>query len=604
VLPNKIKILPESLTNRIAAGEVVERPASVIKELVENSLDAGSTEITVIIKEGGTNLIQVVDNGTGLSRDDALLAFQRHTTSKIASDEDLENIRTFGFRGEALSSIASVARVEVKTAQADAPENTLLRLEGGVVTDIQDVGTPPGTSIAVKNLFFNTPARRKFLRSVISEYRQILETMKRFFLAAPQVAFQFINEGEIIYELKPASLERRIAAVFGDRFQEHLIKVADRTELLEISGFVGDWDLFRKSRGQQFLFLNNRFIIDRSLNHAITAAFGPTLPHGEFPFYSIFLAIEPNHMDVNVHPTKMEVKFAEERLIYSLLRTTVARAMNSDVIIPHTGKNADTSGLTAPDFPDPQTELNFQPSGFEFTTPPAPAASPTPEDFIRREWAARLIPPAPQRPPEIQPQSPAPGMPDPRPARPLVWQLHQKYIVTQIKSGLIIVDQHVAHERILFERAMSDFEKKAPDSQQLLFPEVIELAPEDHSYFLEILPFLERIGYTIKTFSGRSFSIEAVPAGVKHAGDEKVLLEILDEYKKSRGEQYDIREKVATSFSCKTAIKAGEKLMPEEMLSLIEQLFKTKTPYFCPHGRPVIINISLEELDRRFGRIK
>jgi DNA mismatch repair protein MutL len=226
-------------------------------------------------------------------------------------------------------------------------------------------------------------------------------------------------------------------------------------------------------------------------------------------------------------------------------------------------------------------------------------------DFIRREWAARIISPAPVAGPgNAASFSPPTAASEPRSARPFVWQLHQKYILTQIKSGLIIVDQHVAHERILFERAMSDFEKKSPVSQQLLFPEVIELAPEDHSYFLEILPFLEKIGYQIKIFSGRSFSIEAVPAGVKHAADEKVLLEILDEYQKSRGEHYDIREKVATSFSCKTAIKAGERLTPEEMLALIERLFETKTPYFCPHGRPVIINISLEELDRRFGRIK
>lgn len=597
----KIKVLPESLTNRIAAGEVVERPASVVKELVENSLDAGSSEITVIIKEGGTNLIQVVDNGSGISRDDALLAFQRHTTSKIATDADLEQIRTFGFRGEALSSIASVARVEVKTAQPESEVNTLLYLEGGVVTDIQDVGTPPGTSIAVKNLFFNTPARRKFLRSITSEYRQILQTMKRFFLAAPQTAFTLVNEGEIIYELKSTSLERRIIEVFGNRFKDHLIEVSDKTDLVKITGFVGDWDLFRKSRGQQFLYLNDRYIVDRSLNHAITAAYGPTLPHGEFPFYAIFLDIEPGHVDVNVHPTKMEVKFAEERLIYSLLRTAVARTLNSDVIIPQ-AQNTSESAL-----PQAQSELNFQPAGVQFSDPGTVPASSDKADFIRREWAARVITVSPESSgAELARKSgttPA-AAPESRTERPFVWQLHQKYILTQIKSGLIIIDQHVAHERILFERAMSDFEKKNPASQQLLFPEVIEMSPEEHSFFREILPFLEKIGYTVKTFSGRSFSIEAVPAGVKHAGDEKVLLEILDEYKKNRGEQYDIREKVATSFSCKTAIKAGERLTQEEMLALIDQLFETKTPYFCPHGRPVIINISLEELDRRFGRIK
>lgn len=607
---NYIKVLPESLSNKIAAGEVVERPASVVKELVENSLDAGGTEIMVIIKEGGKTLIQVVDNGQGMSRDDALLAFQRHTTSKIAVDEDLENIRTFGFRGEALSSIASVARVEIKTTRADNSPGTLIKLEGGVLTDIRDAAAPPGTSIAVKNIFFNTPARRKFLRSVAAEYRQILEVFKRFALAFPEVSFSLVNEGEIVYELHPSPLEQRIVAVLGDRCTGHLIAVNDDETFVKISGFVGDWDLFRKSRGQQFLFLNQRYIVDRSLNHAIISAYGTALPESSFPLYLIFLEMDPEHVDVNVHPTKMEVKFAEDRALYSITRNAVGRALTSDAIIPqaHAAFRSDVPAFSPSNFE--QSELDWQlpstppaePTALTGKPPGQPPGDAT--DYIRREWRARGITPSESSTPPAAPTTPATTSPESqtRDRRPFVWQVHNRYILTQTKKGLIVIDQHVAHERILFERAMANFENKSPVSQQLLFPEVIELSPEEHSYFMEILPFLNYIGYEIKQFSARTISIDAVPSGVKNAAAPRVLLEILDEYRKSKADNYDIREKLAASFACKTAIKAGEKLTSEEMIALIDQLFQTRTPYFCPHGRPIIITISLEELDRRFGR--
>ncbi|MCI0513265.1 DNA mismatch repair endonuclease MutL [candidate division KSB1 bacterium] len=603
---NVIKILPESLANKIAAGEVVERPASVVKELIENSLDAGSAEITVILKDGGQSLIQVVDDGLGMSREDVLLAFQRHTTSKITVAEDLENIHTFGFRGEALASIASVARIEMKTAQRDTANGTLLRLEGGVLTEIEDSANVPGTSIAVKNLFFNTPARRKFLRSPVSEYRQILEVMKRFILAMPQLRFLLVNDSEIIYDLKPTDLAARIQEVFGGKCKGHLINLNDQGTLIHATGYLGDWDLFRRSRGQQFLFLNKRFILSRALNHAVTSAYGAALPAEHFPLYVIFLEIDPSHVDVNVHPTKIEVKFAEEHAVYSIVRSAVSRALTTDQIIPQ-AQSSDSPGIFSP--PEiKQSELSFDMPGgeqsFIFSPPERRGGekfSPPPVDFMRRDWQPHGVTPAasPTRP---EAAATPVAMPAP-PKRPLIWQIHNRYILTQIKQGVMVVDQHVAHERILFERAMADFEQKTPSSQNLLFPEVIELSVEDYSYLKEVLPYLTQIGYDVKQFSGRAITIEAVPAGVKHAGDEKVLLEIIDEFKKSKGENFDIRENVAKSFACKTAIKAGERLTPEEMIVLIEQLFQTKIPYFCPHGRPIIITISLEELDRRFGRI-
>ncbi len=605
---NQIHVLSESLANQIAAGEVVERPASVVKELVENSLDAGCTKLTAIIKDGGQSLIQIVDNGRGMNREDALLAFQRHTTSKLIKFEDLHQIQTFGFRGEALASIASVARMEIKTTHQDDAIGTSLKLEGGVLTDINDTAPVTGTSIAVKNLFYNTPARRKFMKSIEAEYRQILEIMKRFTLAFPEVTFTLINEGEIIYEFLPTSLEQRLIAVFGARCKNHLITVDDKTSLAQVNGFIGDWELFRRARGQQFLFLNKRYILNRSLNYAILSGYGPTLPQGQFPLYVIFLDLPPSHFDVNVHPTKIEVKFAEERAIFAITLGAIKRALNTDLIIPQaqTGQ-VDVTGQN-PLENDRQQELGFTPTTqkFNMTKPPwsVPSDYKPEKDFIRKEWQARSFETgtsASFTPRSVSTESTTPGVPATTP--PMVWQLHQRYILTHLRGGLMVIDQHVAHERILFERAMSDFEKKSPTSQQLLFPEVIDLSPEDHSFFKEIGPFLEQIGYVIKEFSGRTINIEAVPAGVKHAGDEKAILAILDEFKKGRGETYDIRENVAKSFACKTAIKAGEKLASQEMVALIDQLFETQTPYFCPHGRPVIINISLEELDRRFGRI-
>lgn len=599
---NKIKILSESLTNKIAAGEVVERPASVVKELLENSLDAGSTHITIIIKDGGRSLVQVVDNGSGMSREDAILAFQRHTTSKIATEEDLINIRTLGFRGEALASIASISRMEIRTALKGVMEGTSLKLEGGILTDVDSTAAVPGTSIAVKNLFYNTPARRKFLRADTTEYRHILSTINRFTLAFYEVGFTLVNEGEIIFELKPTTLEDRIYEVFGAKCKDNLIAVSDDGSLMKISGFVGNWDLFRKSRGEQFLFLNKRYIINRSLNHAIVSAYGATISGQQYPLYVIFLAIEPEHVDVNVHPTKIEVKFSNERLVYSLTRAAINRALTSDQIIPQIKTRASKeSELFLPNN-HTQSELRFARS----TESGAFASSdreflPLKKQFNGEAKSSTSVTPAQAL--ISGPTSASTKAPVADQETSLIWQLYSRYILYPTKTGLAVVDQHVAHERILFERAMRSFEREDTSSQQLLFPQVIDLTPETQSYFNEILPFLEKIGYIIKAFSGRTITIEGVPSGLKSGNNERMLLEIIDEYKKNRGDNLDIRENVAKSFSCKMAIKSGEKLTQQEMQSLIRQLFETQTPYFCPHGRPIIINISLEELDRRFGRI-
>ncbi|MBC8180277.1 DNA mismatch repair endonuclease MutL [candidate division KSB1 bacterium] len=587
MIKNRVKILPEDLTNKIAAGEVVDRPASIVKELVENAIDAGSDEIFILLKNGGKTLIQVVDNGTGMSREDAILAIQRHTTSKISNYDDLHNIKTLGFRGEALASIASVSRMELKTITNEKDAGSLIKIEGGTIDDVIDTGGARGTSVAVKNLFYNTPARRKFLKTDETEYRHILSFIQRFTLSCFDVSFTVYHNDQKIYDVKPADPEIRLVDVLGGRYKNNLVTVEDKGTVLQIWGFVGKQDTAKKSRGDQFLFLNGRYIVNRALNHAVISSFGTIIPRGEFPLYALFLEIDPRRIDVNVHPSKMEVKFADERLIYNLLRAAVKRALSSEQVIPSLS---------------PQIGVTPQP------------ISMSKEDFLAQQTAIPLYETAPrtQKFPGLdipQPQLPekkqAIQMPpsDEKFERANIWQINNQYILSEIKSGLIIIDQHVAHERILYEKALKDFEISNPASQQLLFPHVTELTPDEYSYLTDILPFLEKIGFVIKGFGGNTVVIEGVPSGMKISSPETILNEIIDEFKQNRSSSLDIRDNVAKSYSCKMAIKKGEPLTLEEMNNLIDQLFATQSPYFCPHGRPVIINLSIEELDKRFGRI-
>ena len=583
---NKIKILPEDLTNKIAAGEVVDRPASIVKELVENAIDAGSDEITVILKNGGKTLIQVVDNGTGMSREDSILAVQRHTTSKINNYDDLHNIKTLGFRGEALASIASVSRMELKTIPHKQDTGTLLKIEGGVVEDIADTGGIRGTSVTVKNLFYNTPARRKFLKSDETEYRYILNVMQRFTLAYFQGSFSLYHNDNKIFDLKPNEPELRLVEVLGNRYNGKFVKVEDKRTLLQIWGYIGNKDGTKKSRGDQFLFLNGRYIVNRALNHAVFSSYGTIIPSGEFPLYILFLEIDPRRIDVNVHPSKMEVKFADERLVYDLVRAAVKRALSSEKIIPSLSSQykVETRPLTRPfeDLYPKQTAIPL----YEITPP---SEKPIGIEVDKATPSEKF---SPFRMPQHEPKY----------ERTNVWQIHNQYIVSEIKSGLIVIDQHVAHERILYEQALKNFEQNKPSSQQLLFPQVVDLTPEEFSYNMDILPFLERVGFIIKGFGGNTVVLEGVPSGLKISNPETVLNEIIDEYKNNKGNSLDIRDNVAKSYACKLAIKKGDPLTRDEMNLLIDQLFATQSPYFCPHGRPVIVTLSLDELDKRFGR--
>jgi DNA mismatch repair protein MutL len=572
---------------------VIDRPASVVKELIENSIDAGADRISVILRDGGRDLIQIIDNGVGMNEQDAIMSLQRHATSKIRKYQDVEKILSLGFRGEALASIASVSRLELKTIEKGHMQGTAISIEGGTVEKMEAAGGNSGSSIAVKNLFFNTPARRKFLRTPSTEYRYILSMINRFTLSYPRIGFNVVNEGAEVYGYKPSDLKERIGDVLGQRIQNNLIQINDLNALMNITGYVGNFDVLRKSRNDQYLFVNNRYINDRTISAALAAAFGETIPKGSFPLYIIFIEIDPERVDVNVHPTKSEVKFADQHMIFSLMRGAVKRTLISDNIIPEMITQTGLGGIAPQnkmstsiyeqmkDSDVHQTKMDFE----------SPSIKNSP-----------IFSPDRSKNPTSEPFRPTPESSRPAEARAPLWQLHSKYILSQIKSGMVVIDQHVAHERILYEQAKESFQNRKIPVQQLLFPQTIDLDPVDHAALMEILPFLEKIGFLLKSFGGNTVVVEGVPSGLRIGNENKILLDILDEYKKNEGSEVDIQERVAKSFACRSAIMAGDKLTYEEMASLIDQLFSSQNPYFCPHGRPVMLTFSLEEFDKRFDR--
>ncbi|MFA6468963.1 MAG: DNA mismatch repair endonuclease MutL [Bacteroidota bacterium] len=612
-----INILPDHLANKIAAGEVVQRPESVIKELLENSIDAGATSIAIAIKNAGKTLIQMIDNGVGMSEEDAVKSFYRHATSKIVNYEDLENIRTLGFRGEALASIAAVAQVELITRRKEDTIGSLLRIEGSEIKEQTKTAHPVGTSISVKNIFYNTPARRQFLKSNNTEFKHIYETIQRMALSKPEIALEFVSDDDTILALPSQNLEERLQSLFGDRHFATLLPVKEETEILSLTGYIGKPDFARKSKVEQYIFLNGRFIISRSINHAVFSGYEHLVEKGNFPFFLLFISLDPQKVDVNVHPSKMEVKFADEQHIYRIVISVIRKTLGQNDIVP-TVEFQRPSG-------DQFSSLRHiaQPRWFgdvplqHTVDPNAPFAAPEQKNTFSGE--SEEIPfDLNSKLDQIFSQSTSTetNVPEDTSVRlqhgtreseaqegKAIWQLHNKYILTQIRSGMMIIDQHVAHERILYERALTRMNNAVPSSQQLLFPQTIEMPAGDYSLAKDLLPFLNSIGFETKPFGKNTIVLEGVPPEVKAGTESTILQEILDEYKNNQLRvKLDARDNIAKSFSCKAAIKAGERLSEVEMRSLIDQLFATSMPYVCPHGRPVLIKLSLAELDRRFFR--
>ncbi len=606
----RVKVLPDHLANQIAAGEVIQRPESVVKELLENSLDAGATEILVVVKEGGKKLIQVADNGMGMDEEDARNAFLRHATSKISTVEDLEAIRTYGFRGEALASIASVAHVTMKTRRAEDDAAVVVHMDGNAGMRVAREGREPGTLISVQNLFFNVPARRKFLKSTPTEFRHISESVQRVALSHPEVAIKFISDDETLLDLRAASLEERLKDVYGERYYSGLVWMEERNDYISVYGYVGKPSFGQRTRANQHLFLNKRHIVNRNIAHAVFSAYENLLEKGTFPFFLLFLDIDPHRVDVNVHPSKLEAKFEDEQNIYRFISTLVRRTLSTNNLIPAMSAGTDDQRTIGLSFTDrqhmwPSTERVDPATGeilphkefsdFSFQ----PIARTT--DGIE---ASRQLFSDEGKLPEQESLGRAGETPTVSRQSPLVWQLHNKYILTPIENGIMIIDQHVAHERILYEWALGRFEKESPPAQQLLFPLTVEMTPGDYALCVELLPHLDKLGFSIKPFGKNTIVIEGVPADIKHVNESTIVQELLDQYKEySQHGKLDARDTVAKSYSCKAAIKAGDALTPAEMQSLLDQLFATSMPYVCPHGRPVVLKIATDELDRRFGRL-
>ena len=613
-----IAILPEHIANKIAAGEVVQRPESVVKELIENSIDAGATEIELHVRKAGKALIRVIDNGSGMSPEDALLSIRKHATSKITSEQDLDAIRTLGFRGEALSSIVAVAQFELRTERMEDELGTLIRIDDSNNIQVEKGSFPKGTSISVKNLFYNTPARRNFLKTDATEMKHISDTFERLALSHPEIAFRlFIDEGKT-YDYAAGTAAERVQQVFGAQIINALITVKEQTEAMSLTGFLGKPNLIKKSKGDQYLFLNNRFVVSKQVNHAVFTAYENILEKGDYPFFVLFLQIDPQRIDVNVHPSKLEVRFEDDRNLYNFVLAVIKKHLASYDLVPGLSFSMGAEGkermaFTPADgggYRDFSDRPSFQPqpapkirvgysddeidSIFQKLTPPSSPAI---------EGAGPFEEQHPQSVPVkkvVQMQS---FFADDNRSSPFIIQLHNKYILIQIKSGLMIIDQHVAHERILYERAKKSMEEAMAMSQPLLFPREIILNPGMYMLAQDLSEHLKNLGFDIRFSKHHAIIIEGIPQDVQVGSEEHILKDILQEYAANYLEKgLEISDSMAKSYSCKMAIKAGDRLSDEEMRVLIDELFSTSMPYVCPHGRPVVVKIALDEFDRRFGR--
>ncbi len=602
---SKIHILPEQLANKIAAGEVVQRPASVVKELMENAIDAGATDILVSIENGGKDVIRVVDNGEGMSEDDLLLAFEQHATSKIREIDDLEAIRTLGFRGEALPSIASVSMCEAQTCQKESNEGRRIVINGGEIQTVEPISMTQGTHFTIKRLFYNTPARRKFLKSPNTEYRYIVDTVRRFALGYPELRFQLFSNGSEIFILEPEGLKKRIVDVFSPHYDQKLIEVQAQDGQMSLDGYVGGLDLVRKKNGEQYLFVNDRLVNDRLMNSAVYAAFSPMVEKGEYPFFVLKLTLPPSEIDVNVHPQKTEIKYQNEWQVYHFIRNAVNSKLTDTMrVVPSMShipsipfgatpgsREIDYSSKAA-NFKDMVSEQQRMP----LDTMPAmrpPEPPPLPENHPLTNRIERFNTNLSNT--DVSTQSNAKIV--------SLWQAHNKYIFAQTVTAVIVIDQHAAHERILFEKALKTFsESAAHASQQLLFPVSLELSPDDFSLLGDVIMEFQKLGFSLRDFGHNTMIIEAVPADLRNIDEGRVVLDILDNYRERKESRPDKTYNMAASYACKAAIKTGDSLDPIEMQTLVDQLFQCETPYACPHGRPTIINLTIEELDRRFKR--
>jgi DNA mismatch repair protein MutL len=612
-----IQLLPESIANQIAAGEVVQRPASVVKELMENSIDAGATEITLIIKDAGKSLVQVVDNGRGMTETDARMSFERHATSKIRTSEDLFQIKTMGFRGEALASIAAVAQVEMKTKTEEEELGTSIVIEGSSFKNQSNTSCKQGTTLLVKNLFFNVPARRNFLKGNPVEMRHIMEEFQRLALAHPDLAFSLYQNDMEVFNLKPGKLSQRIVGLFGKNYREQLVPCNEDLEEITLKGYIGKAEFVKKSRGEQYFFVNNRYIKSNYLNHAVVSAYENLIPEGTFPFFVLFIEIDPKHIDVNVHPTKTEIKFDDERQVYSLLKTSVRRALGSFNITPsldfgfdtnfrlHSAQPPSTSGGLSTEernygqFKNTDRELANLKNWEQLYA--GALSDETLEAEAKREAATKGEPMSITFESAINKREDVPREVT-NEEKEKFFQVNLSFIVTPVKSGIMIIDQQSAHERIFYEQYLAMLRKNSGSSQQLLFPETLELNPSDFSLVTELEQEIKAVGYAFEYFGNNSIVINGVPSLMNTDSGKEVFKGVLETYKKNFLEYKDGNmENLARSMAMNSGIKRGKKLSTTEMKNLIDRLFGCSNPNYAPNGQLTYYILEMNRIEETFN---
>ncbi|MCU0408469.1 MAG: DNA mismatch repair endonuclease MutL [Bacteroidales bacterium] len=597
-----IRLLPDSVANQIAAGEVIQRPASVVKELVENSVDAGAGEISVLIKDSGKTLIQVADNGSGMSETDARLSFERHATSKITTAQDLFAITTKGFRGEALASIAAVAMVELRTRRVSDETGTLLVISGSKTEVQEPCSCPAGSVFSVKNLFFNIPARRKFLKSDNTEIRHIINEFQKIALAHPDIRFTLMHNNTEIYNLPAANLRQRIIAVFGKQINNELITVSTDTTLIKIAGFIGKPENARRTYGEQFFFVNRRFMKHPYFHKAVAEAYQNILPAEAIPSYFIFLEADPASIDINIHPTKTEIKFEDERAIWQILMASVREALGKFNIVPSLDFDNEAlidipvrmnSGLI-PEQPSIQIDSGYDP----FRNEPLAGNRHDPAERFEREntekWE-RLYNAF-----ERENENPD-GLRGFSENERKLFQVKNRYIVAPVKSGLMLIDQKRAHERVLFEKFMTSAGNNEPVSQADIFPVTVKMDPTDYLLLEEIDAYLRMLGFVLRFAGDNTVVISGRPADSINEDPAGMLEILLEDYKRSESDPgRALIEKVAAGMAGASAIPYGKALTRNEMENLFDMLFSCSAPNYSPAGKPVISIITLEEIDKRF----
>ncbi|MET6999132.1 DNA mismatch repair endonuclease MutL [Chitinophaga defluvii] len=627
-----INLLPDNIANQIAAGEVIQRPSSAVKELLENAIDAGATEIQLIIKDAGKELVQVIDNGGGMSETDARMCFERHATSKIQSIEDLFQIRTMGFRGEALASIAAVAQVEMKTRKTGTELGTYIEIDNSAVKIQEPCQTAEGTSIAMKNLFFNVPARRNFLKSNAAEMRHIVDEFIRIALAYPQLQFVLTSNNQQLFHFEKGSLKQRIIAILGPHYNARLVTVKETTDYMDVYGFVGKPETAKKTRGDQFFFVNNRFIKSPYLHHAVMNAFKDLIPVDSFPLYVLFIDLDPAHVDINVHPTKQEIKFDDEKVMYAFVQSAVKHALAQFNVTPTLDFDLDP-GIQQLDavnkpFTEAQQNLSTHTSLYKTFSQANQAhmIDKSTNSSNLRHWKDlyeggnsdrytqeqphlehpdTVSKPAPAY--DSQPQSTASVIDerwqDTAVDQKVPVQVHQQYILSQIKSGFILIDQQAAHERILYERYQRALQESPMPTQQSLFPQTLHLQPVDAAVISEMLPDLQLLGYDLEPFGNHTFIVRGTPADLQHNNEQASIEGLLEQFKHFSNElKINKREQLVRSMARNNAIAAGKVLAPREMQNIIDELFACSMPNVSPGGKFTFISFKLTDLARMFER--